>query len=315
MQADRNPKISIVVLTHNRRPLVEELLSALSTLPYQPLELILVDNDSQDGTRRMVIEDFPSVIYLATGTNLGAVARNMGLLAASGEIVVTLDDDVFGLDDDALERIASLFSHEPALGAVNFRVIGDKTGEVCNWVHHCRPDLYEDREFPTYEITEGAVAFRKKALSLTGFYTEYFFISHEGVDLALRLWENGYKVIYSPDISVRHCHASQGRPNWRRYYFDTRNQFWLVARHLPPLYGFYYLLRGVLPMAAYSLRDRHFLYWLKGMADGLLGLGRALGERRVLSRQTMGVIRSINRNRADWRYLARKRLLRKGVSI
>ena len=152
-------------------------------------------------------------------------------------------------------------------------------------------------------------------MNIAGLYTEYFFISHEGVDLALRLWENGFKVIYSPDISVRHCHAAQGRKSWRRYYFDTRNQFWLVARHLPALYGLYYLLRGILPMAAYSLRDRHFLYWLKGMADGLLGMGRALGERRVLSRQTMAIIRSINRNRADWRYLARKRLLRRGVSI
>jgi GT2 family glycosyltransferase len=263
----------------------------------------------------MVMENFPAVTYLATGTNLGAVARNVGVAAASGDIVVTLDDDVFGLDDVGLANIRSLFSSDPALGAVNFRVIGDKTGEVCNWVHHCRPDLYGDREFPTYEITEGAVAFRKEALNIAGLYTEYFFISHEGVDLALRLWENGFKVIYSPDISVRHCHAAQGRKSWRRYYFDTRNQFWLVARHLPPLYGFYYLLRGILPMAAYSLRDRHFLYWLKGMADGALGMGRALDERRVLSRQTMGIIRSINRNRADWRYLARKRFLRKGVSI
>ena len=113
MQTDRNPAISIVVLTYKRRPLVEKLLLDLNALLYRPIELILVDNHSQDGTRQMVMENFSSVTYLATGTNLGAVARNMGLAAASGEILVTLDDDIFGLDDAGLAKITSLFSSDP----------------------------------------------------------------------------------------------------------------------------------------------------------------------------------------------------------
>lgn len=275
----------------------------------------MVDNNSTDGTGQMVAGEFPWVRYVRTHKNTGVAARNLGLEAASGEIVVTLDDDVLGLDDDGLVAIARLFSDDPALGAVNFKVTDGSNGEVCNWVHHCLPEDYQNREFLTYEITEGAVAFGKKAVIAAGLYVEYFFISHEGVDLAFRLWDRGYKVIYSPRILVKHYHATENRPKWRRYYFDTRNLFWLVSRNLPVFYGICYLLRGIASMLVYSLRDGYPLRWLGGVKDGIYGLRRALGDRKVMTGRTMGVIRSIDRNRPPFIYLAKKRSLKRGVQI
>jgi GT2 family glycosyltransferase len=308
-------KISIVILTFNRKLLLEKLLLSVQRLKYHPLEIIVVDNNSTDGTEQMISRDFSQVRYIRTSVNLGVSARNLGLIDASGEIVVTIDDDVFGLDDNGLTVIYKLFSSDPSIGAINFKVINGNNGDVCNWVHHCQPEVYGNKEFLTYEITEGAVAFRKKALDIAGLYVEYFFISHEGSDLAFRLWDKHFKVIYSPMVRVKHYHASEGRPSWRRYYFDTRNLFWLVSRNLPVFYGSRILIRGILSMFVYSLRDGYTIYWFSGVRDGVIGLRRSMRDRRVIGRQAMSVIKSIDKKRPSLSYLVKKRVFRKGVQI
>ncbi len=67
------------------------------------LEIIAVDNASTDGSAEMVRRDFPDVRLVALPANVGAAARNAGVAAAKGDVVVTLDNDVlFTTPDDAL---------------------------------------------------------------------------------------------------------------------------------------------------------------------------------------------------------------------
>lgn len=305
--SNRNfPAITISVLTFNRWTMLRRVLMELSALRYTPLEIIVVDNHSEDQTAHALPQEFPGIRHMRTSENVGASARNLGLQAASGEIVVTLDDDITGLSDAALEHVASYFCANPGVGGLNFGVRTIE-GEICNWIHHCRQEDYWDQEFLTYEITEGAVAFRKLAVDRSGGYPEAFFLSHEGPDLAFRLLEAGFTVKYSGAVSVTHHFAGEGRSPWRNYYFDTRNQLWLAARNFPVSYAFPYLSRGLLSMALYSLRDGYFRYWLKAIRDGLLGLRIAMRERKVLSRRTMAVVREIDATRPDLAYMVRTR--------
>ncbi len=79
---------------------------------------------------------------------------------------------------------------------------------------------HENKRFTTYEITEGAVAFNQKALLSTSLYPDYFFISHEGPDLAFQIMNNGYSVIYNAEVVVKHYHSDLGRKSWTTYYYD-----------------------------------------------------------------------------------------------
>jgi GT2 family glycosyltransferase len=176
-------------------------------------------------------------------------------------------------------------------------------------VHHCRVEDFEHRSFLTYEITEGAVAFRNAALKRAGYYPDGFFLSHEGPDLAFRIFEHGFKVLYTGEVSVRHSFAQEGRQPWRNYYYDTRNQLWLAARNFPALYAARYLTRGLLATLVYALRDGYFRYWLKAIADGLAGTRQALRQRKVLSAATMTVLRQIDAQRPTIGYLVRRRVL------
>lgn len=305
-------KISISILTYNRGELLRELLGELQSLTYSPLETIVVDNHSEDGTQKIIRSEYPNVKYIRTDENIGVVARNLGMKRAEGDIVVTLDDDIKGFKDKDIENLIRIFSERSAIGAVNFKV-KDSNGNVSNWIHHCKQEEFFDKEFLTYEITEGAVAFRKDALHYSGYYPKDFFISHEGPDLAYRLFENGFNVLYSGNIEVTHCSSDQAREHWRNYYYDTRNQFWLAVRNFPFYYASVYLARGLLSMMIYSIRDGYFLYWLKAIRDGLLGLSSAFKERNVLSSRTIRIIKTIDDNRPGLAYTIRQRLFKKGL--
>jgi GT2 family glycosyltransferase len=303
--------MSICILSYNRCNLLRYLLIELSRLQYQPLEILVVDNHSEDATERMMKEEFSGVVYIRTERNLGAVARNRGMKGAKGEVIITLDDDVRGIKDVDIESLSEMFTRNSVLGAVNFRVV-NQDGKTCNWVHHCREEEYYDQEFTTYEITEGAVAFRKKALECSGYYPESFFLSHEGPDLAFRILENGYNVLYSAKVKVEHLFAEESRKPWRNYYYDTRNQLWLAARLFPLSYAVAYLWRGLISMLIYSVRDGYFRYYAKAIRDGLAGMREALKERHVLSKSTMTVIRNIESKRPSAAYSVRKKLFKRG---
>jgi GT2 family glycosyltransferase len=303
-------KVSISILTHDRIAVLAPLVASLAAIDYQPLEIIVVDNHSQDATQSVIREKFPQVVYIRTDRNVGVAARNLGLEQASGGIVVTLDDDIAGFDGDSLARLVAAFDAHPDIGAINFKVLSSRTGKLCNWVHHCRPDVFSDAEFLTYELTEGAVAFRKEALKACGLYPDYFFLSHEGPDLAFRMINAGYRVIYSPDVTVIHSHSSIGRKNWMRYYYDTRNQFWVAARNYPLGYAMRYLARGVPSMFYYSLRDGFLWYWVKGVVDGIVGLKRAFADRTEINPAAMAIVRQIDRNRPSLSHLIRRRVSR-----
>ncbi|HPR73399.1 MAG TPA: glycosyltransferase [Bacteroidales bacterium] len=304
--------ITISILTYNRANVLCSLLDQLISLKYNPLEIIVVDNHSTDGTDIMIKDKYPTINHIRTDKNIGVLARNIGMKQAKGDIIITLDDDILDLLDEHLLKIMSIFLERPRLGALNFK-IHDLQGKICCWAHHCTEEDNHDKEFLTYEITEGAVAFRKTCLEQSGYYPKNFFISHEGPDLAFRIFESGFEVIYSNEVQVTHQYSDHARVSWRNYYYDTRNQFWLAARNYPLYYSIRYLARGLISMMIYSIRDGYFLYWLKAIKDAIFGLREAMKERKVLSSHTMNIIKRIDSRRPDILYILKKRLFSKGM--
>lgn len=304
---------SVVILTYNRRELLNRLLCSIAEIRWPSLETIVVDNCSTDGTQEMFPTLFPTVSYIRMDQNMGVVARNSGMELARGEFLITLDDDIIGISEKDLTILQEIFIKRQNVGAVNFKVINPRDGSLCNWIHHCPSEKFHDKEFFTYEITEGAVVFRKKTLQMSGYYPSDYFISHEGPDLALRIYESGFQVMYTGRICVQHFHASEGRTPWRNYYYDTRNQFLLVSRNFPLRYGAKYLVRGLAAMFLYSLRDGFMKYWVKGVIDGIRMAMKSKNQRKILSDKTMKIINDIDSNRPGIWYLLRKRVFRRSV--
>ena len=295
--------------------MLARLLQALHSLQGPDIELIVVDNHSEDGTPGVVAASAPGCTYLRTAANIGVGARNLGLRRAAGDVVICLDDDVFGIDAHAIAAVRRAFEADARLGAINFRILDPYTQRVCNWVHHCTVEEYADRTFDTYEITEGAVAFRKAAVEAAGYYPDYFFLSHEGPDLAFRMMGAGYRVEFRGTIVVEHWHASAGRKPGMCHYYDTRNQYWLAARNFPAGYALRYLARGQASTFVYAVRDGFLRHWLRAVKDGVTGARRAWRDRRVLSPATLALIHDIDARRAPFLYMARARLFQKDMRL
>lgn len=85
-------RVSVVVITHNRRGELCRTLRRLSALRERP-PVIVADNGSTDGTAAAVRREFPHVTLLDCGANLGAVARNHGVARVTTPYVAFGDDD------------------------------------------------------------------------------------------------------------------------------------------------------------------------------------------------------------------------------
>ena len=307
--------LSIVVLTYQRVDSITALLADLCSNITDPRsEIIVVDNGSTDGTAAAVARDFPQVKLIPLTENTGVGGRNEGLAAARGEVAITLDDDMLGLRDEDLAFIRRKFTDQPDLAGLCFKVTWPGSTKVRDWVHRRKPD-HCDSCFPTYEITEGAVAYRLSVLNEVGFYRRDFFISHEGVELAFRILKAGGAIEYDGGVSLEHHHAAGGRTSWRRYYFDTRNMFWVAILHHPLPSALRYLFVGTGALFVYSLRDLHLLAYLRGVWDGIWGSRRLGGERQAWSDDVGCFIAEVDSWRPGFWTMARKRLFEKNFSM
>jgi GT2 family glycosyltransferase len=297
---EHDQTFSLLILTYNRSDSVGELLAHIQQLGSAIFEIIVVDNASTDDTEITVKTICPRAIYIKADRNLGACGRNLGIEQAKGKYIITLDDDVFGISLEDLTAIRTRFEADPLLAAINFRVLDYFTKQLTNWIHR-RERTEATSVFNTYEITEGAAAFRKAALKDSGLYWTRFFISHEGPDLAFRLMDRGYSLIYDGHITVLHKHESSGRPSWRFYYYDTRNLIWLAARNMRFRYGFRFLFINLSAMAYYSIRGRSFSWWIRAVIDGIIALPEVLKTRTRWSKRTESRIMDIDRNKISFR--------------
>jgi GT2 family glycosyltransferase len=305
---------SVVVLTHDRPEEFLRLARELREFSAKGAEILIVDNASPRPVSELLAHDEFTILRLPT--NEGAVGRNHGIRRATRDIVITLDDDLFGLAEQAFETLEQRFAQASDTAAICFRVLSAKPPHTqINWCHHYRIEEFSHKRFVTDEISEGAVAFRKSALQHTALYPEEFFISHEGVALAYQLMNAGYKVEYDPDVAIYHETAQRGRSSDRRYYYDTRNTLWVAVRYMPVGRALFRLIGGIGSMLVYSIRDRHVLAWLRGLFDGLRGLRRQYEKRRSPGDTTRQILSSIDPYRPSILYMLKKRLFQSTVEI
>jgi GT2 family glycosyltransferase len=307
------PVISIIVLTYNRPDEICQNVEQLLALNTEDIEIVVVDNASEVPVRKIIPKD-DRIILVELEKNIGVGGRNAGILKATSDIVVTIDDDVTSITDCEIKELISQFS-EKDIAAVNFKIIDEKTREITNWCHHRKKEIYAETVFDTYEISEGAVAFRKNIVIEAGMYPEFFFISHEGPDLAIRIMDLGYRVIYNPAITVKHSHCQIARVRWRRYYYDTRNVIWLAIRSFPLLQGARIIIIGTGSMLVYSLRDGYFKYWCKGIFAAIVKLRQSLSSRKRINKNTLERYNTIRSFHPGIVYLIKQRIFKKNVSI
>jgi GT2 family glycosyltransferase len=307
-RAQLSPAVSIAILNYQRREALRRALQAAQSQEY-PVEILAVDNASTDGSAEMVRDEFPGVRLVQLPENIAAAARNAGVAAARGDIVLTLDNDVLLATPHDVTTALRVFARHPRAAVVNFMIFGPD-GRLCrrDWCHPRDADAWSESEFLTDYVLEGASACRRDAFLAAGGYWPPLFIGHEGWDLGFRLLDAGHELVYTPEIRVHHMVDTSVRPSSRIYYTFVRNAVWVALRNLPVSAATGAIARDLALMGFASARAGQLAAYRRGLVDAVRGAPAALATRRPLAHATRARLADIRRLKPGLLARARRHL-------
>ncbi len=224
-----SPRISVVVCSHNGGRTIRACLEGIGRLEYPDFEAIVVDDGSSDSTAA-IAREFPVRLLRIPHGGLSN-ARNVGLAAATGEIVAYIDDDA-SPDPHWLAYLAHAFSETPyaALGGPNIAPPGNGFVGRCvanspgNPVHV----LVDDQE--AEHVPGCNMAFRRSSLLAIGGFDTRFWAAGDDVDVCWRLREAGSTLGFSPAAMVWHLPRSSVRAFWKQQVGYGRAEALLEAK-------------------------------------------------------------------------------------
>jgi len=240
------PLASVIVANWNGLHHLQVCLDSLMAQSYEPLEIILVDNNSSDGSQEFVSTNYPTVQLLELPENTGFTgANNSGLAAASGNIILLLNNDTEAHPDWAANIVGAFLDH-PQVGIVASKILlYDRRDHF-----HSAGDFYSVNGLPgnrsvwqqdigQHDVTEpvfsacaGAAGYRRQMIDAIGFLDQDFFFSCEDVDLSWRAHLAGWEVLYVPSAVVYHKLKATGGSETGSYY-DGRNFLYLIWKNYP----------------------------------------------------------------------------------
>jgi GT2 family glycosyltransferase len=299
------PQVAVVIPSWNSAGLLPTLLDSLRT-DREGVELLVVDNGSQDGTVELLRErETPHVVL---PTNVGfAAAMNRGVAATSAPLVFGLNADTI-VAPGAIGKLAAALTADPGLGGVQPRILqldGDGASDPAGaHLYSAGMALTADgRAFETgageaqtrawlrareiFGVCGAACLLRRELFSDLGGYDECFVSFYEDVDLNVRARIAGQRFAYVPEAVVWHAGSASWqvgfeRPGAENARLVARNRIVTQARFMPTaaLPRIAAVEFGALARAA---RQGRFRATLRGKLEGLARLPRAMRERRRLA--------------------------------
>ncbi|HUN47323.1 MAG TPA: glycosyltransferase family A protein [Stellaceae bacterium] len=275
---------TIVIPTKNRK---DDLRRAIVSCLNQtvPLEVLVIDDGSTDGTAEMVKREFPGIRFHREEVSKGAtVERNRGVTMASGSIVFSIDDDAdFPSRHTVAQTLAEFDS--PEVGVVSIPLINvNQSPEVLQRAPS--PDGIWVRDI----FWGGACAIRREVFLRVGGYREYLRQQHEEDDLAIRILDAGYFTRLGNGDPIHH-YESPIRDRRRHDILGGRNKV-LFAWHNVPMPDFLlYLPATCLKTLAKGVREGRGPRSALGIAKGLYAFIDQFGERKPVRRETYRLYR------------------------
>jgi GT2 family glycosyltransferase len=281
---------SIIIVNWNTRALLLECLEALLRTPFRhKVEIIVVDNGSDDGSQEAVLGLGSAVRLIENRVNLGfAKANNVGIRASSGRYLCLMNSDVRVLDD-CVDLLYEFMEKNASIGLAGPKILSPDMAlqDSCRkfptiWNSFCgalrlnrllpKSAFFSDEHMAYFSHDETTsvdslagcfLMIRKEAIEKVGFFDEQFFIYAEEVDLCKRLWAFGWDVVFYPEARAIHHHGASSARQPMRFALEQQRsvlKYWrkhheLFARVLfRVLLVAQHAIGGVSAMALYAVR-------------------------------------------------------------
>ncbi len=250
-------ELTVLIVSYNAKIHLERCLRSLyDETSHRPLEVIVVDNASTDGSLSMVTRDFPEVVAIGSPDNLGfAGGNNLGMRASKGQYLLLLNNDAF-VKRGGVDTMLRIMKERPDVGVLGPLLRNEdgsvqiSYGDMINFRTEARQKMlskfYEsgNRFFRSYIekrskqeaypdwVSGACMMFRAELLDKVGYFDGGFFMYTEEVDYCQRVRRAGYRVLYTPEAEVIHLRGKSTEANREKATFEyRRSQLYFYKKH------------------------------------------------------------------------------------
>jgi GT2 family glycosyltransferase len=237
--------LAVIIVNYNVEYFLEQcLLSVRKAASLVNTQILVVDNNSVDGSVRLVKERFPEVTLIANRENTGfSFANNQAIRMADARYVLLLNPDTL-VEEDTFEKMVRYLDAHPGVGALGVKMIDGKGNflpESKRGLPTPRVAFYKifglaalfprSKVFGGYhlgyldkdkihevDVLSGAfMCIRREALDKAGLLDETFFMYGEDIDLSYRIKKAGYSNVYFPETRIIHYKGESTRKSSINY--------------------------------------------------------------------------------------------------
>lgn len=241
-------KVAVIVLNYKVRDQALQCINSVLKSTYPDLEIIVVDNNSDDGIKDF-LPKIKNLEFISSTSNLGYTGgNNLGILRAledEVEFIFILNPDTT-IEKDTISKCVAKMKDQ-AVGIIGPKVLfsdqktiwyaGGKLDQDNVLGSHLGVDERDqgqfDKEGETDYVSGGAMFTRAEVFKRVGLFDDRYFLYYEDSDFCLRAKEAGFGVVFYPQAVVYHKNAqSTGLGSPLQDYFITRNRFLLASKFL-----------------------------------------------------------------------------------
>lgn len=282
--------VSVIFPTMNRKEDAIKCINSIKNSTYKPIEIIIVDNCSTDGTSEEIKKMHPDVILIESKVNLGVpIANNQCVKKSKGEFILRLDDDVL-LEKHLIEKMVKTLKDDSKIGGVSCLYYYTEKPNICRSsgasfnLFTAKTRFYDrDKEYKLEEgliereVIGGILLMKRELYDEIGGFAEEYFLSYDDVDLCFKIRKAGYKLVTIKSSMIYHKKGGGliQKESSQRVYFNNRNQIIFMKRHAGwrNLFFFPYLF-----IVLYPVKSLRFLFkgniqavksLTKGVFDGI----------------------------------------------
>lgn len=263
---DSSPLVSAVIVNFNGGETVFRCISSFLEIAHPPLEVIVVDNASTDGSIELIEDKFSSderVKIIRNHENLGhAEGCNRGAEVARGKYLVFLDQDI-EIDKRKhhngywLQEMLKIMENDKSVGITQAKIVLERANSLMDNVGLAvdafgtwetpfgMKESKFDRNIEIFAASSGCSMVRKSVFDDAGGFDPDYFIYDEDTDLSHRVRLLGYKIIFVPTATAVHngspirgisrkhlCNSVKNRACTMLKNYELRNLWWRLTSYL-----------------------------------------------------------------------------------
>jgi len=233
-----NRPVSVVIVNWNHMPFLKTCLDSVSMQVYKPVDIVVIDNASTDGSPEWIRTNYPEILLKCFNKNRGfSAAMNEGIRATDNPFILSLNPDVI-LQSDCLDQMVKVMLEEPKVGIVSPKLVRfddnkllDSTGLFINRCR-CPYDRGQgeidrgqyDQDKQVFGACGALALYRREMLEELAFNNEYldenFFAYYEDADLAWRAQLCGWQAVFESHAVGSHVRGWALR---NRYLMSLKN--------------------------------------------------------------------------------------------